>query len=96
MFGTGPRCGNGVTVVGDPGWWARLTGRVRLDPEHTIVLVTGFQGWLYRNAAPAVRVLLITAGFLLVYPERWSRIAGFSLIVVSMAIQLAGRRRAIA
>jgi TRAP transporter 4TM/12TM fusion protein len=58
-------------------------------------LVTGFQGWLFRSAGPAVRLMLITAGFLLVYPERWSRIAGFCLIAVSMAFQLR-RRRALA
>ncbi|MFL6572232.1 MAG: TRAP transporter permease [Burkholderiales bacterium] len=61
-----------------------------------MALVTGFQGWLYRNAGPAVRLLLISAGFLLVYPERWSRIAGFCLIAVSMAVQMLGRRRALA
>jgi TRAP transporter 4TM/12TM fusion protein len=61
-----------------------------------LALVTGFQGWLYRNAGPAVRLMLITAGFLLVYPEWWSRIAGFCLIAVSMAVQMLGRRRALA
>ena len=61
-----------------------------------MALVTGFQGWMYRNAGPAVRLLLISAGFLLVYPEWWSRIAGFCLIAVSMAVQIFGRRRALA
>jgi len=61
-----------------------------------MALVTGFQGWMYRNAGPAVRLLLISAGFLLVYPEWWSRIAGFCLIAVSMAVQILGRRRALA
>ena len=40
--------------------------------------------------------MLITAGFLLVYPEWWSRTAGFCLIAVSMAFQILGRRRALA
>ena len=59
-----------------------------------LALVSGFQGWLYRNAPMPVRAMLIAAGSLLVYPERWSRIAGFSLIAVSMLLQLLPRRRA--
>jgi TRAP-type uncharacterized transport system fused permease subunit len=59
-------------------------------------LVTGFQGWLFRRTALPVRTLLIVGGFLLVYPEPWSRITGFSLFAVSLAVQLLARRRAVA
>jgi TRAP transporter 4TM/12TM fusion protein len=76
--------------------WGSIAVITFIAVASIMALVTGFQGWMYRNAAPAVRLMLISAGFLLVYPERWSRIAGFGLIVVSMAVQLAGKRRAIA
>ncbi|HEY7238186.1 MAG TPA: TRAP transporter fused permease subunit [Burkholderiales bacterium] len=76
--------------------WGSIAAITFISVVSIAALVTGFQGWLYRNAAPAVRLLLIAAGFLLVYPERWSRIAGFCLIAVSMAFQLLGRRRALA
>ena len=76
--------------------WGSIAATTCIAVVSIAALVTGFQGWLYRNAAPAVRLLLIAAGFLLVYPERWSRIAGFCLIAVSMAFQLFGRRRALA
>jgi TRAP transporter 4TM/12TM fusion protein len=76
--------------------WGSIAVITFIAVASIMALVTGFQGWMYRNAAPAVRLMLITAGFLLVYPERWSRITGFCLIVVSMAVQLFGRRRALA
>jgi len=76
--------------------WGSIATITFIAVASIMALVTGFQGWMYRNAAPPVRLILITAGFLLVYPERWSRIAGFSLIVLAMVVQLAGKRRAIA
>jgi TRAP-type uncharacterized transport system fused permease subunit len=76
--------------------WGSIGAITFIAVASIMALVSGFQGWMYRNAAPVVRLMLISAGFLLVYPERWSRIAGFSLIVVAMAVQLGGRRRAVA
>src|SRR3954467_4264392 len=76
--------------------WAAIALITFIAVASIMALVTGFQGWLYRNAGPAVRLLLICAGFLLVYPEWWSRIAGFCLIAVSIAVQVLGRRRALA
>src|SRR5690348_705047 len=63
--------------------WGSIAVITSIAVVSIAALVTGFQGWLYRNAGPAVRLLLISAGFLLVYPEWWSRIAGFCLIAVS-------------
>ena len=76
--------------------WGSIAVVTFIAVASIMALVTGFQGWLYRNAGPVVRLMLITSGFLLVYPERWSRIAGFCLILISMAVQLAPRRRALA
>jgi len=76
--------------------WGSIAVITSIAVVSIAALVTGFQGWLYRNAGPAVRLLLISAGFLLVYPEWWSRIAGFCLIAVSMGVQVLGRRRALA
>ena len=76
--------------------WGAIALTTFIAVASILSLVSGFQGWLYRNAPLPVRALLIAAGFLLVYPERWSRIAGFSLIALSMALQLIPRRRALA
>jgi TRAP transporter 4TM/12TM fusion protein len=76
--------------------WGSIAVITFISVVSIMALVTGFQGWMYRNAGFLVRSMLISAGFLLVYPERWSRIAGFGLILVSMAVQLLGRRRALA
>jgi TRAP transporter 4TM/12TM fusion protein len=59
-------------------------------------LVSGFQGWLFHRTAAPVRLMLIVAGFLLVYPESWWRIAGFALFAAAAGLQFATRPRAIA
>ena len=93
--------GQGLLLMGstkalaDADWWLDRRHHLHRGGRHRGA-GTGFQGWLYRNAGPAVRLMLITAGFLLVYPEWWSRTAGFCLIAVSMAFQILGRRRALA
>ena len=52
-----------------------------------IALVTGFQGWLFRNAAAPVRLMLIVAGFLLIYPGMLTRGTAFALMALSVALQ---------
>jgi UPF0716 family protein affecting phage T7 exclusion len=49
--------------------------------------VTGFQGWLLRNAAAPVRAMLVVAGFLLIYPGIATRATGFGLIALCVLLQ---------
>jgi TRAP transporter 4TM/12TM fusion protein len=76
--------------------WGAIAATTFIAVASIMALVSGFQGWLFRHTPLPVRLMLVVAGFLLVYPERWSRVAGFSLIVVSLLLQLLPRRRAIA
>jgi TRAP transporter 4TM/12TM fusion protein len=76
--------------------WGAIAATTFIAVASIAALVTGFQGWLLRNAGAPVRAMLIAAGVLLVYPGIVSRAAGFALIVVSLAVQLLGRRRALA
>jgi TRAP transporter 4TM/12TM fusion protein len=76
--------------------WGAIAATTFIAVASIFSLVSGFQGWLFRHAPLAVRCMLIVAGFLLVYPEPWSRMTGFVLLAVSMVLQLVPRRRAIA
>jgi TRAP transporter 4TM/12TM fusion protein len=76
--------------------WGAIAATTFIAVASIAALVTGFQGWLFRHTPVPVRLMLVAGGFLLVYPERWSRIAGFSLFLVSMILQLIPRRRAVA
>src|SRR3546814_20118538 len=48
-------------------------------------LAVGFQGWLLVRATLLERVLLIVAGFALVYPGPISNTIGFVLVLVDLA-----------
>src|SRR3546814_8822461 len=48
-------------------------------------LAVGFQGWLLVRATILERVLLIVAGFALVYPGPISNTIGFVLVLVALA-----------
>ena len=50
-------------------------------------LACGFQGWLLKRAIPLERVMLIVAGFALVYTHLVSDIIGFGCIVAVVAMQ---------
>ncbi len=59
-----------------------------------VALVAGVGGYLLRRAAIVERVLLVSAGLLLLAPGTWQDIAGLSLFGVAVALQLLARRRA--
>jgi len=61
-----------------------------------LALVGGFQGWLFRRTTWYERVMLIVAGFLLVYPKTLFDAVGFGLIALVIGMQLFQRRRALA
>jgi TRAP transporter 4TM/12TM fusion protein len=57
-------------------------------------LAVGFQGWLMVRASMLQRALLIVAGVTLVYPGPLSNGIGYALILVALALQWRGQRRA--
>ena len=84
--GSGLLLGGSFKALGSADWGAIATTTL-IAVSSTIALVTGFQGWLLRNAGAPVRVALIAAGFLLIYPDMVTRSAAFILIAVSLALQ---------
>jgi TRAP transporter 4TM/12TM fusion protein len=67
--------------------WGAIAATTFIAVSSIVALVTGFQGWLLKDAAMPVRAMLIAAGFLLIYPETWSRGSGFALIALSLILQ---------
>jgi TRAP transporter 4TM/12TM fusion protein len=57
-------------------------------------LAVGFQGWLMVRASMLQRALLIVAGVTLVYPGPLSNGIGYALVLVALALQWRGQRRA--
>jgi TRAP transporter 4TM/12TM fusion protein len=58
-----------------------------------LALAGAFQGWLFRRTPVYERVMLGVAGFLLIYPERWSDITGFVLVGLVLISQWMRRER---
>src|SRR5437763_3810704 len=52
-----------------------------------VALAGGLQGWLFRRTTLYERLMLIAAGFLLVYPTGAADLVGFALVVVVLALQ---------
>jgi TRAP transporter 4TM/12TM fusion protein len=67
--------------------WGAIAATTFIAASSIVALVCGFQGWLLGNTVAAVRVLLIAAGFLLIYPAVETRGAGFALIAFCLAAQ---------
>ncbi|SNT08782.1 TRAP transporter, 4TM/12TM fusion protein [Noviherbaspirillum humi] len=55
-------------------------------------IAAGFQGWMWLRTTLVERIMLIVAGFALVYPGVVADIVGFGLVIVAVAMQfLRGR-----
>jgi TRAP-type uncharacterized transport system fused permease subunit len=52
-----------------------------------VALAGGFQGWLLKRTSLAERLMLIVAGFLLVYPKALFDVIGFALVVIVVLLQ---------
>jgi TRAP transporter 4TM/12TM fusion protein len=52
-----------------------------------VALAGGLQGWLFRRTSVYERLMLIAAGFLLVYPAGAADVIGFVLVLVVLALQ---------
>jgi TRAP transporter 4TM/12TM fusion protein len=52
-----------------------------------VALAGGLQGWLFKRTSLAERIMLIVAGFLLVYPKALFDAVGFALVVLVLVMQ---------
>lgn len=97
MFVLAPS-GQGLLLMGSTqalataNWWsiAEVTLTAALG---VAALAAGFQGWALRRATMIERLMLIVAGFALVYPSVMTGMLGIGLILAALASQyLRGRR----
>ncbi len=59
-----------------------------------VALVGGVGGYLLKPTSVIERILLVSAGLLLLAPGTWQDIAGLTLFAIAAALQLIARRRA--
>jgi TRAP-type uncharacterized transport system fused permease subunit len=62
--------------------WVTFTAAIGI-----VALAGGLQGWLFKRTVAWERLLLVLAGFLLVYPTQAADLAGFALVIVVLATQ---------
>ena len=84
--GTGLLLGGSFEALGSADWGA-IAATTGIAVASIVALVSGFQGWLLKNTAAPVRIMLIAAGFLLIYPDTVTRGTGFGLIALSFLVQ---------
>jgi TRAP transporter 4TM/12TM fusion protein len=89
--------GQGLLLMGsskalaNANWWsiAEVTFTAALG---VAALAAGFQGWALKKATPLERVMLLVAGFALVYPTVAADLVGIALVAAALALQyLRGR-----
>jgi TRAP transporter 4TM/12TM fusion protein len=93
--------GQGLLLMGSTkalaaaNWWsiAEVTFTAALG---IAALAGGFQGWALIRTTMLERVMLIVAGFALVYPSATADVVGISLVIAALAIQYMRRVRAVA
>jgi TRAP-type uncharacterized transport system fused permease subunit len=77
--------GSGKALAG-ANWWS--IAEVTLTAAIGIAaLAGGFQGWALKKATTIERVMLVVAGFALVYPGRTADLIGFGLVIAALAMQ---------
>jgi TRAP transporter 4TM/12TM fusion protein len=93
--------GQGLLLMGSTkalaaaNWWsiAEVTFTAAVG---IAALAGGFQGWALTRATTLERVMLIVAGFALVYPSATADVVGIGLVIAALAIQYVRRVRAVA
>jgi TRAP transporter 4TM/12TM fusion protein len=89
--------GQGLLLMGSSkalasaNWWsiAEVTFTAALG---VAALAAGFQGWALKKATPLERLMLLVAGFALVYPTVAADLIGITLVIAALALQyLRGR-----
>jgi TRAP transporter 4TM/12TM fusion protein len=88
--------GQGLLLMGSSkalasaNWWS--IAQVSLTAAVGIAaLAAGFQGWAFKRTTSIERLMLIVAGFALVYPSIVADVIGFGLVIVVIATQLLRR-----
>jgi TRAP-type uncharacterized transport system fused permease subunit len=84
--------GQGLLLMGSTkaleaaNWWsiAEVTFTAALG---VAALAAGFQGWALKRATPLERVMLLIAGFALVYPTMTADVLGIGLVIAALALQ---------
>jgi len=73
-------------ALGAANWWSiaevTLTAAVGIA-----ALAAGFQGWAIKKTTSIERVMLVVAGFALVYPSASADLIGFGLVIAALAMQ---------
>jgi len=91
--------GQGLLLMGSAkalaaaNWWsiAEVTFTAALG---VAALAAGFQGWALKRTNPLERMMLIAAGFALVYPTAVADMLGIGLVVAALTMQYLRRRPA--
>jgi TRAP transporter 4TM/12TM fusion protein len=97
MFVLDP-AGQGLLLMGSTkalaaaNWWsiAQVTVTAAVG---IAAIAAGFQGWMILKTTLVERVMLIVAGFALVYPGTVSDVIGFGLAIAAVALQVMRSRR---
>jgi TRAP transporter 4TM/12TM fusion protein len=84
--GTGLLLTGSFKTLGNADWGsiALVTGTAAVG---IVALAGGFQGWLLKRTSIPERLMLIVAGFLLVYPKALFDVIGFALVVIVVLLQ---------
>src|ERR1700694_1406286 len=83
--GTGLLLTGSIKTLGDADWGS--IALVTLTPAFGIAaLAGGLQGWLLKRTSIAERLMLIVAGFLLVYPKALFDAIGFALVGLVLGV----------
>jgi TRAP transporter 4TM/12TM fusion protein len=93
--------GQGLLLMGSikglaaANWWsiAEVTFTAALG---VAALAAGFQGWAIKRTTPVERVMLLIAGFALVYPTVTADLIGIGLVIAALALQFFRDRRVLA
>ena len=88
--------GQGLLLMGSSkalasaNWWsiAQVTFTAAVG---IAALAAGFQGWAFKQTTVLERVMLIVAGFALVYPSLIADVIGFGLVIAALTMQFLRR-----
>ncbi|MEO6960281.1 MAG: TRAP transporter large permease subunit, partial [Burkholderiaceae bacterium] len=74
-----------TTALATADWW--MIARVTVTAAAGIfAIAVGFQGWFVVKATAIERIMLIVAGFALVYPVPMSNAIGFALVFIALTL----------
>jgi TRAP transporter 4TM/12TM fusion protein len=84
--GTGLLLTGSFKTLGNADWGA-IALTTFTAATGVLSLAGAFQGWLFKRTPRYERLMLLLAGFLLVYPAGWSNGIGFALVALVLASQ---------